>query len=397
MYSIAAMPMFDNIDDLQRWEQYIREIDLRKAQGPQKQQEAITATDDERLEWLANYGWDEDNFYAPPDDAQVPLGANEDDLAGYSANDAVWDVHKASNVHVRDLYEKFDGNEKHAQRMADCADWLSFYWAYRFEGGEMKHRLRLSAASFCHVRGCPICAWRRSLRMKALALSRLPDVMSEHPGYRFLFLTLTIKNCGIDELRDTMRMMSEGWARFRKRDVFAGVKGWFRVIEFTRGQDGVSVHPHYHVILHVPSTYFNSAYVKHSEWRQAWKEAMRLDYDPQVNIKAVKKGFEDGTIKEVMKYTTSIKADKLAEMIDTGDDWYVRLFEQIRGMKLCTSSGTLKGLASQVQGEDAEKDMDKDDLVHVGEGVKGEIIDDREAIDFSWRPDSMKYKRRKNK
>ena len=124
---------------------------------------------------------------------------------------------------------------------------------------------------------------------------------------------------------------------------------------------------------------------------------MRLDYDPFVNIKAVKKGYEDGTIKEVMKYTTSIKADVLEDMLKANDDWYVRLFEQLRGMKLCTSSGTLKGLASHSRGQDAEQDMDKDDLIHVGEGIKGEMVDDRESIDFTWRPDSQKYKRRKDK
>ena len=234
--------------------------------------------------------------------------------------------------------------------------------------------------------------------MKALALSRLPEIMDEHPCYRFLFLTLTVKNCDMTDLPSTMKAMSEAWARFRKREIFHDVKGWFRTTEFTRGQDGVSVHPHYHIILHVPSSYFSGGrYVKHAEWRQAWQEAMRIDYAPMVNIKAVRKGYEDGTIKEVMKYTTSIKADVLEDMLKANDDWYVRLFEQLRGMKLCTSSGTLKGLASHSRGQDAEQDMDKDDLVHVGEGVKGEIVDDREAIDFSWRPQDMKYKRRKDK
>lgn len=46
-----------------------------------------------------------------------------------------------------------------------------------------------------------ICTWRKSLRWKAKAYSSLPKFLEEHPGYRFLFLTLTVKNCEVNELR----------------------------------------------------------------------------------------------------------------------------------------------------------------------------------------------------
>ncbi|WP_343890555.1 protein rep, partial [Kribbella sandramycini] len=48
--------------------------------------------------------------------------------------------------------------------------------------------------------------------------------------------------------------------------------------------------PHFHVLFCVPASYFKKKelYIKQEKWTALWKRAMKLDYDPIVNVKAVK-------------------------------------------------------------------------------------------------------------
>ena len=40
----------------------------------------------------------------------------------------------------------------------------------------------------------------------------------------------------------------------------------------------MNVHPHFHAMLLVKSTYFNRDYINQAEWTDMWIKAMRLDY-----------------------------------------------------------------------------------------------------------------------
>ena len=51
----------------------------------------------------------------------------------------------------------------------------------------------------------------------------------------------------------------------------------------------MDAHPHFHAMLLVKSTYFKGThYIDQSAWTEMWMKAMRLDYIPQVDIRAVK-------------------------------------------------------------------------------------------------------------
>ncbi|MDK6280879.1 protein rep, partial [Escherichia coli] len=99
-------------------------------------------------------------------------------------------------------------------------------------------RLRLRDARFCRVRHCPICQWRRSLMWQARFYQSLPKIVAEYPDARWLFLTLTVRNCPITELGDTLTVMNAAFQRLKDRKEFRGVLGWVRTTEVTRGKDG---------------------------------------------------------------------------------------------------------------------------------------------------------------
>ncbi|MBW4451812.1 MAG: protein rep [Nostoc indistinguendum CM1-VF10] len=81
--------------------------------------------------------------------------------------------------------------------MKICSELLEFQLVP--DESESIFKLKLSDARFCRVRHCPVCQWRRSLMWKARAYKILPQVVTDYPNYRWLFVTLTVKNCQIKE------------------------------------------------------------------------------------------------------------------------------------------------------------------------------------------------------
>ena len=122
-------------------------------------------------------------------------------LSDISQRDKPWDKHRANADKVSNHYKGSDF-EQYANRIDFCSQLLDFKLTPDTDVGELK--LKLSAARFCRVRHCPVCQWRRSLMWKAKAFKVLPSVVKDYPTHRWLFLTLTIKNCPIVELRNTL-------------------------------------------------------------------------------------------------------------------------------------------------------------------------------------------------
>ena len=189
-------------------------------------------------------------------------------LAERSPDDAPWDLHRAAGDRVALIYERAEEFERYGSRMSGCSERLDFV---RHADDDGVIGLKLKTARFCRVRFCPVCQWRRSLMWKARFYRSLPDLVQSVPHGRWLFLTLTTKNCAVNDLRSSLSDMSKAWGRLVKMTVFRDVEGWVRTTEVTRGKNG-SAHPHYHVLLLVKSTYFKSShYIKQSGWSEAWK------------------------------------------------------------------------------------------------------------------------------
>ncbi|CSW30756.1 replication protein [Shigella sonnei] len=125
-----------------------------------------------------------------------------------------------------------------------CSGLLRFGWSTIMETGET--RLRLRSAQCCRVRHCPVCQWRRTLMWQARFYQALPKIVVDYPSSRWLFLTLTVRNCEIGELGTVLTAMNAAFKRMEKRKELSPVQGWIRATEVTRGKDG-SAHPHFTV------------------------------------------------------------------------------------------------------------------------------------------------------
>lgn len=201
-------------------------------------------------------------------------------------------------------------------RLRKCSDFL--YYGILEDG-----RKKLLKADFCKHRLCPLCTWRKSMKMFHQVTVITNAIGSSGEKVRYLFLTLTIRNVRGDELTHALDTLNKGFAYLTsKSKTFAPAKrlkenllGYYRATEITyhgeKGRD--DFHPHLHVVLAVKPSYFGRGYIKQSEWREIWQQAIGADYIPQVDVKAIT--MTPNAVAEVSKYPLK-PTDLLSEKVD---------------------------------------------------------------------------------
>ena len=298
-------------------------------------------------------------------------------LSQVSGKDKPWDIHRASADTVRNSYKQV-GYERYAERMTECSRLLEFTFQREISTGELL--LKLRNARFCRVRHCPVCQWRRSMMWRARFFQILPKLLEDHPKARFVFLTLTVRNCPLESLREVIEAMTKAWSRLVKRKQFPAI-GWVKSLEVTRGKDGTA-HPHFHIVLMVKSNYFSTrgGYLSQKRWTELWQSCLRADYTPVVNVKAVKskRGFQDGifvALCETLKY--SVKEEDLK----VSPQWLKELTNQLHKTRSIALGGVFKQYLSEEEPED---------LIHT-DIDESESFDENMTFIFGWRERYAKY------
>jgi plasmid rolling circle replication initiator protein Rep len=211
-------------------------------------------------------------------------------------------------------------------------------------------------AERCRVRHCPVCQRARSSKLFFQMKPALEQINVENQTYRWVFLTLTVENCAITELRDTIKNMNAAWSRLLKIKELSCVKGWLRNVEVTRGKtDENTAHPHFHILLCVPSNYFTKNYIKQERWGELWRDALRVDYVPMVNVQSVKQ-LNNG-IAELTKATTySVKPSELVD--EKGADWLHELHKQCDKLRFIASGGLVKQAIAKAKSNVKDNEID---------------------------------------
>ena len=309
-----------------------------------------------------------------PDSLSEEEGKSAIALSELSPRDKSWDKHRHSADLVADLYRGEDGFDIYAQRMDLCAQILDFKLVPDLDLGQLQ--LKLSAARFCRVPQCPVCQSRRSLMWKARALRTLPLVVRDYPNHRWLFLTLTQKNCSVDELRETVLEMNKSFARLTKLKRWA-VEGWIKSLEVTRGKDG-SAHPHFHCLLMVSPAYFKRNYISYREWCDLWQKVSRLNYKPQVHVRAVAKDRDPTVlIPEILKYL--VKESDLYK----SKEFLLGITEQLYKIRRVSVGGILRPYMKKLEEE-------PEDLIGKNEENENEV--DEGHLYFEWKCREKKYR-----
>lgn len=313
-----------------------------------------------------------------------------------------WKSHKTNGMLLSESFERLNKMRK-AEAVRYCGTSLKFA---RCPNG---HESRLKWASFCRVRLCPMCAWRRSLKV-ANQVKLIAHAAAQQFRGKWLFLTLTCKNVNGSGLTEQLDILTVSFRRLFQRKVFRdNVLGFFRSLEVTRNAVDGTYHPHLHVLLFVKPSYFSGRnYIKTEEWSTLWADAMRVDYKPIVDIRVVKGkrnkavekklleergigSFDDGTfaeievegqleaefldegaVAEISKYATK-PADYIIKDDQELTDEVVAVYERnLNHRRLFAFGGVLKDIYEYLKKQDAVEDIESDraDLVRVDNDIE---------------------------
>jgi hypothetical protein len=241
----------------------------------------------------------------------------------------------------------------------------------------------------------------------------LPLILEEHPKARFIFLTLTIKNCDLKDLRETLARMNKAWITLTKRKRFPAI-GWVKSIEVTRGEDGTA-HPHFHCLLLVNEGYFKRGYLSHATWTDLWKDCLGIEYDPIVNVKVVKDRKNKKIKPEVPEVQVpEVQVPELPDVLDVPEvpgiskdvlsgvletlkysvkpsdlaadpDWLLELTRQMHNTRAIGLGGLMKEYMSEKEPED---------LIHTDLVEDEEVQADDLKLIFDWAEITKRYARK---
>lgn len=285
-------------------------------------------------------------------DNDLPKGV-EIGLSEISEKDKKWDYHRSDTQTVSEIFSYSSEFQRWHERMNDCSTFLLFK--------QENDAIKLSQSFFCHVRHCPVCQWRKSLYWKAMLHRALDTILPQYPSHRFIFLTLTVPNPPIHELRNTLKHMNKAWARLIERLEFSRVvDGWVRTTEVTKDkrQPNTHAHPHFHAILMVKSNYFSKNYIKQERWLELWQQSLRLDCWLSVGIQAVKPKasalasgqYMDGVryaVAETMKYSVK-PSDMMGDGSLSAHKWFYEFCTQVKKMRFVATGGVLKNVLKNI-------------------------------------------------
>lgn len=251
-----------------------------------------------------------------------------------------WGRLKEHNILLSQAYEEV--NRSKAERLKWCASSLFFYV------NPVTHKKVLEKANFCRVGLCPMCTWRRTLKIGGQTLKIIQKMDKEH-SYCYIMLTLTMRNVWGYELKATIDLMMAAWKRLVKYAAFKDIMegdipgGWHRSMEIrhdgnmriTPGMykcskqhyrqfnlkvgdlnpDYMKFHPHFHVLIAVSKNYFvGPNYISQANFTKMWKQALQVDYTPVVDVRKVS-GQKGQAVAECVKYSTK------GEDYILPDDW----------------------------------------------------------------------------
>lgn len=311
-------------------------------------------------------------------------------LSDDSKKDREWDKWRSNSQELEEMLNIGDESEilKYAERLQNCSKSLEFALKASSEG---EITLRLKNAFFCRFRHCAVCQARRSRRNYTQFLTKLPFILSKKPSARWLFLTLTVQNVPVSELKNGIKKMNMAWNRFTKLKEFRNVLGWVRSTEITKEEkrEGYA-HPHFHVLIMVKPTYFNKGhYVNSQQWLEAWRGAMRDDsiFGVDVRIADRYKGEKltgEALVKsasETLKYSV-----KPSDMVKNRD-WVVELIRQVHKLRFLSAGGLLKSVF-------VKQKLTNEEMIHTGEDESGG--DEITTWRYWWKQFDRRYVRKRN-
>ena len=262
-------------------------------------------------------------------------------LANQPFNEPKFTEHK---LQTNDIIIKFyeTGFTKESEKIKQCGNFLEFI--FKEHQITKENKKKLANANFCKNRFCPVCSWRRTRNITG-QLKEAFTAIQEKEKIATLFLTLTVNNPDVKDLKSAIAKMNKAFKRMSETKRFKNaILGYFKSIEILgdktpKGQ----AHPHFHILLVVKESYFKkSDYINQKEFLQMWRDATKNQNITQVDIRRIKSkdgNFSDidSAIIETVKY-----AVKHTELVKRSNEDFYYLYTQTKNLRFISAGGILK-------------------------------------------------------
>lgn len=275
--------------------------------------------------------------------------------------------------------------------------------------GEKKHILTINGIAHnlyshkCRDRQCIDCQAIKSYvwQNKIAEVNEKLKAELKADEYSFLFLTFTVKNPAVKDLKATLKLMNKAIYQLFKHKKY--IVGGIRTTEITRGKSARNeCHPHFHMLLIVHNSFFEGKTVyeqngKHTlpdvemEFSQAfgrylsmYADDFKLKFDwndyaktdtkgPRVEVcRAVGEdrktyiGLENAVenggqiFGYILKYTVKGNG-KPEDIIFKNDQWFLEYDKQIKNIRLITPVGIYKKMLQELESHeyDFNEEMQK--------------------------------------
>lgn len=290
---------------------------------------------------------------------------------------AKWEEKKIKSITMARKMMKA-GYLKRGLRMENCSQVMSFSKCEDCNNSQIHH------ASLCRDKLCPICKWRLATK-RYLAMSEILHIASaEYPEAIYQFATLTVPNCDVAALSDTLSDMSKQWNKLMQRVNAKRARGWARSLEITYNPRTKQAHPHFHCIFMYDSQSEADLYAAGvvSDWlvlnpacsfkAQSIKQIGKKDLEGDITAAAL----------EVFKYSTK------DEDLDAMPLSIFREFvKQISGKRMVSFGGWLKDCKRMVDVdmETASDDSDGATCRFCGSSHLHDVLCEWSGLDAQYR------------
>ena len=281
-------------------------------------------------------------------------------------------------------------HNKYAERILNCSNDIDIRCFSEFTLTGIESHSSIEGARWCRVRHCPLCQFARVSKYRAKLFKAFASKDLSNDSY--VFLTLTVRNVSLNDLRKTLSLMTKAWNKLHQRRTFPS-DGFLRSMEVTmererlpgdktkntgppvRSADGfLKAHPHFHCLLRMKNGYFTENFKDKLWWIEQWQSALSVDYGPSISLRKVKpdndKDFAKALL-ETIKYT--VKPSDFGRYPEASE-WLLGITDQLYRLRSLTVGGSFSKFISQEELDEIESTC----------GTSDEISQFGDLLRLSW-------------
>jgi hypothetical protein len=205
------------------------------------------------------------------------------------------------------------------------------------------------------IRNEPLTAHHLQQKTWAQFNANLPVLLEKNPNHVWLFITLTIPNCHVENLRSQYEYLNLSFANLLKmkelKKYFSqngqyyknknGERncGYFKILEASKSTEFNHCKPHLHVLFHMPRNFEDSKnYISTNKLQKLWMKACNINYLLHVNIVRIEN--DEDLVLNVAGFSSYMT--KPHNILEYSKNYIIKYLQQIENFKLSTYSGTLK-------------------------------------------------------